>query len=138
MSTTSKLFQPIRLGQVQLRHRVVLSPMTRNRNTDDYVPTELVAEHYKQRGSTPGTLLVTEGTLIADKMGGIRNVPGIWSEEQIEGWKKVGKVFTESDACLSRIKVTDAVHKQGSFIFVQVFSPCFIRSVYYLFDRIFD
>ncbi|KAJ7512703.1 FMN-linked oxidoreductase [Mycena galericulata] len=63
-----------------------------------------MAEYYAQRGSVAGTLLIAEATLIAKKAGGFRNVPGIWSPEQIAGWKQV----------------TDAVHAKGSFIFLQI------------------
>lgn len=85
----SKLFQPIRVGTVQLAHRVVMSPMTRNRNTADHVPTDLVLEYYTQRAAKPGTLIITEATIIADKASGQEFVPGIWSDKQVEEWKKV-------------------------------------------------
>ncbi|KAF7975567.1 hypothetical protein HWV62_9263 [Athelia sp. TMB] len=63
-------------------------------------------EYYAQRGSVPGTMLVTEATFIAAKAGGIPNVPGIWNEDQIEGWKKV----------------TSAVHAKDSFIYLQLWA----------------
>ncbi|KAJ7485331.1 hypothetical protein FB451DRAFT_1431206 [Mycena latifolia] len=66
-----------------------------------------MTEYYAQRGSTPGTFLIAEGTLIARKAGGFRNVPGIWSPEQIAGWKQV----------------TEAVHAKGLFIYLQVGAP---------------
>ncbi|KAF9068696.1 hypothetical protein BDP27DRAFT_1265988 [Rhodocollybia butyracea] len=107
--TTSQpaLLKPIKVGNLTLQHRVVLCPLTRRRATEpDHVPTPIMAEYYSQRGSTPGTLLVTEGTFIAAKAGGYTNVPGIWSKEQIKGWKVV----------------TDAVHAKGSFIFLQLWA----------------
>ncbi|VDC07426.1 unnamed protein product [Peniophora sp. CBMAI 1063] len=105
-SSTSKLFQPIRVGNMQLSHRVVMNPMTRYRNTDDHVPKDIVVEYYSQRASTPGTLIVSEGVPIADKAGGHKNLPGMWKDAQIEQWKKVA----------------DAVHAKGSFIFMQIWA----------------
>jgi NADPH2 dehydrogenase len=91
MSTSSipKLFQPIRVGTANLQHRVVLAPMTRNRANDQHVHGPLALEYYKQRTSVPGTLAITEATFIAPQAGGYRNVPGIWSDEQISGWSPV-------------------------------------------------
>jgi NADPH2 dehydrogenase len=66
-----------------------MAPLTRFRATDAHVPSLLAAEYYSQRASTPGTLIVTEATFISGKAGGYGNVPGIWSDEQIDGWKKV-------------------------------------------------
>ncbi|KAJ7706926.1 hypothetical protein B0H17DRAFT_972881 [Mycena rosella] len=100
------LFQPIQVGDIQLEHRIVHAPTTRFRADIDGVPSPLVAEYYAQRGSVPGTLLIAEATFIARKAGGFRNVPGIWSPEQIAGWKQV----------------TDAVHAKGSFIYLQLWA----------------
>ena len=85
----SKLFQPILVGSVQLAHRVVMSPMTRNRNTEDHVPTDIMREYYTQRAAKPGTLIITEATIVADKATGQKFIPGIWSDKQVEEWKKV-------------------------------------------------
>lgn len=87
---TSKLYQPTKLGGLNLAHRVVLAPMTRLRaNYDSAVPVSpVVADFYAQRGSVPGTLLITEGALIDQRTGGMGNAPGIWSDEQVEAWKK--------------------------------------------------
>ncbi|KAL5504998.1 hypothetical protein ACEPAH_7661 [Sanghuangporus vaninii] len=71
---------------------------------DAYVPIDLVTKHYRQRASTPGTLLIAEATFKAPKAGGIDNFPGIWSDAQVEAWKKV----------------VNAVHAQGSYIFLQL------------------
>jgi NADPH2 dehydrogenase len=87
--TVSKLFNPLRVGNVTLRHRVVLAPMTRVRNSEDHVPTDIVVEYYRQRAGNGGGLLVTDATLISPTAGGIPGAPGIYTEEQIEGWKKV-------------------------------------------------
>lgn len=72
-----------------LKHRVVLAPLTRYRADDAHVPTDMMAEYYAQRASVSGTLLITEVAFIAAKAGGLNNIPGIWSDEQIKGWKKV-------------------------------------------------
>jgi NADPH2 dehydrogenase len=91
MSTSSipKLFQPIRVGTANLQHRVVLAPLTRYRADDQHVHGPLAVEYYKQRTTVPGTLAITEATFIAPKAGGYKNVPGIWSDEQISGWSSV-------------------------------------------------
>ncbi|KAG5637070.1 hypothetical protein H0H81_005836 [Sphagnurus paluster] len=106
--TTPRLFQPIQVGNVKLSHRVVLAPLTRMRSTKStHIPVvPLVKEYYSQRARVPGTLLITEATDIAPQSGGYGNVPGIWSEEQINAWKEI----------------TDAVHAKGSFIFLQIWA----------------
>lgn len=87
--STSKLFTPIRVGDVKLQHRVVLAPLTRLRAHKNHVHSKLAVEYYRQRASTPGTLLISEASFIAPQAGGYSNVPGIWSEEQIAAWKQV-------------------------------------------------
>ncbi|KAI9492278.1 hypothetical protein BDB00DRAFT_765681 [Zychaea mexicana] len=103
MTASSKLFQPIKLGSAQLKHRIVLAPMTRLRATADHVPTDLIREHYEQR-ATDGGLLITEATLISPFAGGTPLAPGIYTPEQVEGWKPV----------------TDAVHVKGGVIYSQL------------------
>ncbi|SJL17669.1 related to NADPH2 dehydrogenase chain OYE2 [Armillaria ostoyae] len=104
--TDSKLFQPIKVGDLTLNHRIVLAPLTRFKSTEKgHVPyTSVMKEYYSQRASDPGTLLITEATLITQKAGVFRNIPGIWTQEQIDAWKEI----------------TDAVHAKGSFIFCQL------------------
>ncbi|KAK1223078.1 hypothetical protein PQX77_014077 [Marasmius sp. AFHP31] len=108
MSTSlSQLFQPIRLGNLMLSHRVVLAPLTRFRADKNHVPhVQLVKEYYSQRGSEPGTLLISEATLIHPRAGGSAHVPGIWSDTQIEAWKEI----------------VDAVHEKGSYIYLQLWA----------------
>ncbi|OSX61257.1 hypothetical protein POSPLADRAFT_1146971 [Postia placenta MAD-698-R-SB12] len=108
MSTTvvPKLFQPTKVGKTVLAHRVVMSPMTRCRANAAHVHGDLAVEYYAQRATVPGTLLITEGTIIVGKAGGIPFVPGIWSDEQVAAWKRV----------------TDAVHAKGSRIFCQLWA----------------
>ncbi|KAG1549829.1 hypothetical protein G6F51_002822 [Rhizopus arrhizus] len=99
----TKLFEPINIGKNELQHRVVLAPLTRFRATLEAVPTELMVEYYKQRAS-PGGLLITEATFIDRLAGGYLRAPGIYTKEQIEGWKKV----------------TEAVHQKGGIIYLQL------------------
>lgn len=83
------LFTPLKVGNVLLQHRIVMAPMTRYRADDDHIPTDMMTLYYSQRASTPGTLLITEGTFISPRAGGNDNAPGIWNKEQIIAWKKV-------------------------------------------------
>jgi len=102
----SKLFTPLKVGNAQLSNRLVLAPLTRFRADDTHVPLPFVSEYYAQRASYPGTLLITEATFIAPKAGGFSNVPGIYNQAQIDAWKKI----------------TDAVHKNGSAIYLQLWA----------------
>lgn len=100
----SKLFAPINVGRMSLAHRIAMAPMTRFRIDDEHVPLPIVKDHYEQRASVPGTLLITEATLVSPRAGGFPNVPGIWSDAQIAAWRTV----------------TDAVHAKGSYIYMQL------------------
>ncbi|OBZ74410.1 Chanoclavine-I aldehyde reductase [Grifola frondosa] len=100
------LFSPIKVGDITLSHRVALAPLTRCRADAAHTPTEAAVKYYDQRAREPGTLLITEATFIAAKAGGQKRVPGIWSDEQVSAWKKV----------------TDAVHRHGSHIFLQLWA----------------
>ncbi|KAF4448089.1 putative NADPH2 dehydrogenase chain OYE2 [Fusarium austroafricanum] len=103
MSTESRLWQPLKLGNVTLSHRIALAPLTRLRNDDDHLPLDLMIKYYTDRASTPGTLVISEATGVS-KTAEAPNAPGISSPEQIEGWKKI----------------YDAVHAKGSFMFQQL------------------
>ncbi|KAL0572971.1 hypothetical protein V5O48_008985 [Marasmius crinis-equi] len=104
-SSTSKLFQPIKLGELTLNHRVVLAPLTRFRATNDHVPlVPLVKEYYSQRANEAGTLLITEATIAHPRAGGYANAPGIWSDAQIEAWKEI----------------VAGIHEKGSYVFLQL------------------
>ena len=84
------LYQPIKVGRLTLSHRVVLSPMTRMRtNPANGAVLPVTKEYYAQRASRPGTLLFTEGAIVAPRAGGFPGVPGFWSEEQMASWKEV-------------------------------------------------
>lgn len=90
----SQLFRPVKIGNLYLSHRVVMAPTTRFRATSStHVPIPLVPEHYSQRSIIPGSLLISEGTLIAAKAGGEQLPhPGIWSKEQISVWKEASTI----------------------------------------------
>lgn len=91
--TVPKLFTPIKVADFTLQHRVVLAPLTRLRAQKNHAHSKLAVEYYKQRASTPGTLLIAETTIIAPQAGGYPNMPGIWSDEQVAAWKDVGRVL---------------------------------------------
>jgi N-ethylmaleimide reductase len=102
-----KLFTPLRVGDMHLAHRIIMSPLTRARSPCG-IPTELVAEYYAQR-ATPGGLLISEGTMTSMMAGNLLNVPGIFTPEQIRAWKVV----------------TQAVHAKGGFIACQLWHVSF-------------
>jgi 2,4-dienoyl-CoA reductase-like NADH-dependent reductase (Old Yellow Enzyme family) len=96
------LFDSLRVGDLELPNRIVMSPLTRLRGTADHLPTLLQAEYYRQRASAG--LIISEGTPV-DPMGvGYAQVPGIWSAAQVEGWRPI----------------TAAVHEAGGRIFAQI------------------
>lgn len=98
----SKLFEPIKVGNIALQHRVVLAPLTRCKADEAHVPyLPLVAEFYGQRASRPGSLLIAEATSIAARAGGHAHVPGIWSPEQIAAWKLVCAIYSSPSRDLS-------------------------------------
>ncbi len=96
------LFDPVKVGALTLPNRVVMAPMTRSRAGAGYVPTDLNAKYYAQRASAG--LIVTEATQVSQQGQGYVHTPGIYSKEQVAGWKKV----------------TDAVHQAGGRIFLQL------------------
>ena len=87
------LFQPLKVGDITLAHRVVLAPLTRCRANNKHVHTDIAVTYYAQRASTPGTLLITEATYVAPYSGHFSpHAPGVWSTEQVAAWKKVGPI----------------------------------------------
>jgi len=81
--TTNKLFTPIQVGSVELKHRVVMAPLTRSRSIQPgSIPGDLMLEYYSQRASDGG-LIVSEGTSISVAGGGWFGAPGLYSEEQV-------------------------------------------------------
>jgi 2,4-dienoyl-CoA reductase-like NADH-dependent reductase (Old Yellow Enzyme family) len=104
----------LRVGALTLPNRVIMAPLTRCRASADRVPNDMMREYYVQRASAG--LIVTEATSV-DPMGvGYPDTPGIWSEEQVSGWKKI----------------TDAVHAVGGRIVVQLWHVGRISDPYYL------
>lgn len=95
------LFDPIAAGDLHLPNRIVMAPLTRNR-APGAVPTELMATYYSQRASAG--LIITEATAISQQGQGYAQVPGLYSEAQLAGWRRV----------------TDAVHEAGGRIVVQM------------------
>ncbi len=99
----SKLFSTTQIGPYSLSHRVVMAPLTRMRSDDGDVPSAKMIEYYSQRASRGG-LIVSEATPVSVQGYGYARAPGIYSDEQIAGWKQV----------------TDAVHAKGGRIFMQL------------------
>src|SRR6195952_3640027 len=95
-----KLLSSYQLGSIELKNRVVMAPMTRSRAIGN-VPNALMAEYYAQRAGAG--LIITEGTSPSPNGLGYARIPGAFSQEQVDGWKKV----------------TNAVHDKGSKIFLQ-------------------
>ena len=101
MNQENPLFQSLRVGAMELPHRVLMAPLTRARSTNR-VPNELMAEYYTQRASA--ALIISEATAISEQGYGWHGAPGIYSTAQIEGWKKI----------------TSAVHAKQGKIFLQL------------------
>jgi N-ethylmaleimide reductase len=101
MSTPTQLFEPYKLGPITLPNRVVMAPLTRNRAVAGLVPSPLATEYYAQRASAG--LLISEGTPVSQQGQGYQDTPGIYSKEQVAGWRKI----------------TDRVHERGGRIFLQ-------------------
>lgn len=99
---TSKLFTPYQLGDLNLPNRIIMPPMTRSRAAENEVATDLMAEYYAQRASAG--LIISEGTQISQQAQGYAWTPGIYSPEQIQGWRQV----------------TDAVHDAVGRMFAQL------------------
>lgn len=81
------LFDPIALGAIAAPNRILMAPLTRTRSTEEHVPTAMMGEYYAQR-ATAG-LIISEATGISREGLGTPFAPGIWTEEQVEGWKPV-------------------------------------------------
>lgn len=97
------IFEPYKLNDLELHNKVVMAPMTRSRSDNPgNVATALTAEYYSQR-ATAG-LIISEGTFISKEAVGVINVPGIYTDAQVDGWKLT----------------TDAVHREGGHIFAQL------------------
>lgn len=100
--TDKTLFKPYVLGGLTLANRIVMAPLTRNRAGAGLVPNELAATYYAQRASAG--LLIAEATQVSAQAQGYQDTPGLYTAEQVAGWRKV----------------TNAVHAKGGRIFVQL------------------
>lgn len=98
----TSLFDPIQLGDLALPNRIIMSPLTRSRSGNQRIPNALMAEYYTQRASAG--LIISEATAVTPQGVGYADTPGIWSNEQVAGWKLV----------------TDAVHTAGGRIVLQL------------------
>jgi N-ethylmaleimide reductase len=96
------LYSPMKIGEIDLKNRIVMAPLTRSRAGTGNVPSEHAAEYYGQRASSG--LMITEATQISPQGVGYIRTPGIHTSEQVEGWKKV----------------TKAVHDRGGKIVLQL------------------
>ncbi|MFV0410321.1 MAG: alkene reductase [Paracoccus sp. (in: a-proteobacteria)] len=96
------LFSPLQLGALSLPNRIVMAPLTRSRSGEDRIPNALMAEYYVQRADAG--MILTEATSVSPQGLGYADTPGIWSDEQVEGWKKI----------------TEAVHERGGRILLQL------------------
>ena len=98
----TSLFDPVQLGAVTARNRILMAPLTRARATRDHVPTPIMADYYRQRASAG--LIISEGIGVSQQGLGWPYAAGIWSAEQVAAWKPV----------------TQAVHDAGGRIFAQL------------------
>src|ERR1700728_2034734 len=98
MHIQKKLFTPVQIGPITLKHRVVMPPMSRLRaQWPSGIPSDLQLEYYSQRASDGG-LILTEATAIAPSARGYYHAPGLYAVEQVAGWKRI----------------TNAVHAKGA------------------------
>ncbi|KAH6892581.1 NADH:flavin oxidoreductase NADH oxidase family protein [Thelonectria olida] len=100
----TRMFKPLKVGNVMLQHRIVFPPLTRYRNDDEHAPLPLMQKYYADRAITPGTLLISEATAVSHLEEGQRNLPGFTSDKQVKAWSEI----------------IDAVHAKGSFFFQQI------------------
>jgi 2,4-dienoyl-CoA reductase-like NADH-dependent reductase (Old Yellow Enzyme family) len=112
------LLDPLSMGALQLPNRVIMSPLTRCRAGEGRVPNLLMAEYYRQRAGAG--LILSEATAVTPMGVGYPNTPGIWSDEQTEGWRLV----------------TDAVHKEGGRMCLQLWHVGRISDPIYLHGKL--
>jgi len=98
-----KLLEPVKMGTLELPNRIIMAPLTRCRaDNPGRIPTELHAEYYRQRAGAG--LIISEGVVVSKSGIGYQNTPGLYTDEQVEGWKKV----------------TASVHEAGGRMFAQI------------------
>ncbi|CAM2156920.1 N-ethylmaleimide reductase [Pararobbsia alpina] len=108
------LFDPIQIGDLTLKNRIFMAPLTRTRAVDARVPNALMAQYYRERASAG--LILSEATSVTPQGVGYPDTPGIWNDEQVEGWKLT----------------TQAVHEAGGKIFLQLWHVGRISDPVYL------
>lgn len=96
------LFDPVKIGAIELNSRIVMAPLTRCRAEDGRVPGDLMLEYYSQRASAG--LIISEATAVTPMGVGYPDTPGIWNQAQVAGWRRI----------------TDAVHAKGGKIVLQL------------------
>lgn len=96
------IFEPVQLGAVTISNRIVMAPLTRNRASQGRVPNDLMRTYYCQRASAG--LIISEATSVSPQGVGYPHTPGIWSQAQVEGWRRI----------------TQSVHARGGKIFLQL------------------
>ena len=94
----SSMFDPLTLGAVTLKNRVVMAPLTRSRSGDQRIPNDMMAEYYAQRAGAG--LILSEATSVMAMGVGYEATPGIWNQAQVEGWSKVTKAVHERDGLI--------------------------------------
>src|SRR5260221_3963613 len=110
----AKLFDPIKVGDLTLPNRVFMAPLTRQRASDGRVPNEMMRDYYAQRASAG--LILSERTAVTPMGVGYADTPGIWSDEQVEGWRLV----------------TKGVHNAGGHISLQLWHVGRVSDPYFL------
>lgn len=103
--TRSKAFEPVKVGRLELGHRVAMAPLTRMRADEKtQALPDVAVEYYEQRACRPGTLIIAEAAFISPESRGYPKSPGMWTKPQLDQWKKV----------------FDAIHAKGCFVYAQL------------------
>ncbi|ODV64894.1 NADH:flavin oxidoreductase/NADH oxidase [Hyphopichia burtonii NRRL Y-1933] len=102
----TKVFSPIKVGENEISHKIVMAPSARTRAALNEEPSDLQLKHYNDRTQFPGSLVIAEGTVLSPKTGGVWGAPGIYNHSQVQGWKKI----------------TQTIHDNNSFISLQLWA----------------
>ncbi|WMD21809.1 alkene reductase [Achromobacter seleniivolatilans] len=94
----STLFEPLRAGDLTLRNRIVMAPLTRQRASEGRVPNDLMLEYYTQRAGAG--MILTEATSVTPEGVGYADTPGLWSNEQVKGWRKITSAVHDKDGLI--------------------------------------
>ncbi|MDU4941299.1 MAG: alkene reductase [Mixta calida] len=112
----ASLYQPVKIGALALKNRIVMAPLTRMRAVEARMPNEVMLKYYVQRASAG--LIVTEATSVTPQGVGYPSTPGIWSEEQVAGWRKITDAVHQADGKIVLQlwhvgRVSDPIHLNG-------------------------